>query len=141
MRLQTSDLRIEVSTAPVRLAFLDAGGTLLLREPADGGMATEPSADGRRRVHARFAYAGEQHFYGLGQGGGQLDRLGTSRQLWNTHLGHGPGSDMGVPLLVSNRGYALFFDNPSDARLRSGDPTTGSASPTRRNRARSPGTS
>ena len=80
-------------------------------------MSTEPSADGRTRVHARFAYAGEQHFYGLGQGGGPLDRLGTSRQLWNTHLGHGPGSDMGVPLLLSNRGYALFFDNPSDARL------------------------
>jgi alpha-glucosidase (family GH31 glycosyl hydrolase) len=115
--LQTSELRIEVSTAPVRLAFLDAAGTLLLREPADGGMTAEPSADGRRRVHARLAFAGEQHFYGLGQGGGPLDRLGTSRQLWNTHLGHGPGSDMGVPLLLSNKGYALFFDNPSDARL------------------------
>ena len=39
------------------------------------------------------------------------------RQLWNSHLGHGPGSDIAIPLLVSNRGYALFFDNPSDAVL------------------------
>ena len=117
VRLATADLSVEVSTSPLRLAFLDAAGTWLLREPADGGMAMERSADGRARLHARFAFAGEQHFYGLGQGGAQLDRLGVSRQLWNTHLGHGPGSDMGVPLLLSNRGYAVFFDNPGDARL------------------------
>jgi alpha-glucosidase (family GH31 glycosyl hydrolase) len=117
VRVATADLRVEVSTAPPRLAFLDAAGALLLREPADGGMATERCAGGRTRVHARLAFAGEQHFYGLGQGGAPLDRLGVSRQLWNTHLGHGPGSDMGVPLLLSTRGYALFFDNPSDAHL------------------------
>jgi alpha-glucosidase len=117
LRLVTTDLQLEVAAAPLRLAFLDAAGNPLLGEPADGGMATERAGNGHAGVHARFAFAGEQHFYGLGQGGSQLDRLGVSRQLWNTHLGHGPGSDMGVPLLLSNRGYALFFDNPSDARL------------------------
>ncbi len=117
VRLGTSDLGVEVETAPVRLAFLDGAGSWLLREPPDGGMARERLADGRARLHARFAFSGEQHFYGLGQGGGQLDRLGVSRQLWNTHLGHGPGSDMAVPLLVSNRGYAVFFDNSSDAQV------------------------
>ena len=52
---------------------------------------------GRRRVRASLAFSGEQHFYGLGQGGGDLDRLGVTRQLWNTQLGHGPGSDIGHP--------------------------------------------
>ena len=111
VRLATADLQVEVSTAPIRLAFLDAAGAWLLREPENGGMAAERSADGRVRLHASFAFSGEQHFYGLGQGGAQLDRLGVSRQLWNTHIGHGPGSDMGVPLLLSNRGYGVFFDN------------------------------
>ena len=117
VRMATTDLRVEVSTTPLRLTFLDTAGTLLLCEPAEGGMTAERSEDGRHRVHARFAFGGEQHFYGLGQGGLALDRLGVSRQLWNTHLGHGPGSDMGVPLLLSNRGYALFFDNSSDAQI------------------------
>jgi hypothetical protein len=92
-------------------------GEWVLREPPDGGMAETVDADGRRRVRASFTFSGEQHFYGLGQGGGELDRLGVTRQLWNSHLGHGPGSDMGVPLLVSTRVYALFFDNPGDATL------------------------
>ena len=68
-----------------------------------------------RRGSPRPISSGEQHFYGLGQGGGAFDRLGVTRQLWNSHLGHGPGTDTGIPLLVSSRGWALFFDNPADA--------------------------
>jgi alpha-glucosidase (family GH31 glycosyl hydrolase) len=117
VRLVTMDLQVEVATAPCRLAFLDRRGDWLLREPADASMAAAPLGDGSGgpRLRASLIFAGEQHFYGLGQGGGSFDRLGTTRQLWNTHIGHGPGSDMGVPLLVSSRGYALFFDNPGDA--------------------------
>ena len=117
VRLVTTDVRVEVTTRPLRIALLDSHGDWLLREPADAGMSAEPVGDGsgRVRLRANLAFSGEQHFYGLGQGGGGLDRLGVTRQLWNTHLGHGPGSDMGVPILVSSRGYALFFDNPGDA--------------------------
>src|SRR5262245_13670540 len=117
--LSTADLRVEVVTDPLRLAFLDPHGDWLLREPLDAGMSAEPLGEGSGgcRLRATLAFSGEQRFYGLGQGGGGLDRLGATRQLWNTHLGHGPGSDMGVPLLVSSRGYAIFFDNPGDATI------------------------
>ncbi len=90
-------------------------------------MSAAPVGDGagRLRLRVSLAFSGEQHFYGLGQGGGQLDRLGVTRQLWNTHIGHGPGSDMGVPLLVSSRGYAIFFDNPGDAAIAVGRSESG----------------
>jgi len=116
-RLTTAYLGVEFGTDPLRLAFLDSTGEWLLREPEHGGMTSEPRAGDpvRRRVRVSFEFSGEQHFYGLGQGGPGFDRLGVTRQLWNSHLGHGPGSDMGVPLLVSNRGYALFFDNTAEA--------------------------
>src|SRR5262249_55305134 len=96
VRLATSDLRLEVETSPLRLTFADAGGAWLLREPADGGMAIERDVAGAARVRARFTFSDEQHFYGLGHGGGRLDRLGQGRVLWNSHLGHGPGSDIAV---------------------------------------------
>jgi alpha-glucosidase (family GH31 glycosyl hydrolase) len=116
-RLTTAHLGVEIGTDQLRLSFLDSTGEWLLREPAHGGMVSEPVAGDpvRRRVRVALEFSGEQHFYGLGQGGSGFDRLGVTRQLWNTHLGHGPGSDMGVPLLVSNRGYALFFDNTAEA--------------------------
>jgi alpha-glucosidase (family GH31 glycosyl hydrolase) len=117
IRLATTDLRLEVATSPLRLTFAGPAGAWLLREPADGGMAVERDANGAARVRARFTFSDEQHFYGLGHGGGRLDRLGQGRVLWNSHLGHGPGSDIAVPLLVSSRGYALFFDSASDAVL------------------------
>ena len=116
LRLRTADLGVELTRDPARLSFLDAAGQWLLREPEHGGRWSEPARE-RRRVHAAFEFSGEQHFYGLGQGGAGFDRLGTSRQLWNSHLGHGPGSDMGIPLLVSQRGYALFFDNAAEAQI------------------------
>jgi alpha-glucosidase (family GH31 glycosyl hydrolase) len=119
LRLRTAALGLEIAAHPLRMSLLDARGEWLLREPGDAGMSAQPVGDGtgRARLRASFVFSGEQHFYGLGQGGGDLDRLGVNRQLWNTHIGHGPGSDMGVPLLVSNRGYALFFDNTGDAGI------------------------
>ena len=119
LRLTTTALGVEVATTPLRLAFLDSVGEWLLREPPHAGMLANRAGDGspRRRVETSFEFSGEQHFYGLGQGGPGLDRLGVARQLWNTHIGHGPGSDVSIPLLVSNRGYAIFFDNTSDAVL------------------------
>jgi alpha-glucosidase len=117
VRLATGDLRVEVQPDPFRLTFADASGAWVLREATDDGMRLERGGNGAVRVRASFSFQGEQHFYGLGQGGGRLDRLGQTRQLWNSHLGHGPGSDIGIPLLVSSRSYALFFDQPADAVL------------------------
>ena len=127
VRLATTALQVEVATQPLRIALLDPTGDWLLREPAEAGMSAEPAGDGsgRCRLRATFAFSGEQHFYGLGQGGGGLDRLGVTRQLWNTHIGHGPGSDMGVPLLVSSRGYVLFLDNPGEAVIAVGRSESG----------------
>ncbi|MEO8137319.1 MAG: TIM-barrel domain-containing protein, partial [Betaproteobacteria bacterium] len=68
----------------------------------------------------RLHFVGEQHFYGMGQGGA-FDRLGVSRRLWNNHVNHACGSDIAIPLLLSSAGYALFFDNSSLAQLEVGD--------------------
>jgi len=46
-RLLTPHLQVEISTRPLRLAFLDARSEWVLREPPDGGMGRGPrDADG-----------------------------------------------------------------------------------------------
>src|SRR5918998_685861 len=91
-------------------------------------MEVTDAATGQRRgrvvvqlQRSRTGYDDDVHFYGLGQGGGaQLDRLGTSRVFWNSQVGHGPGVDFGVPLVVASApggAYGLFFDTTAAARL------------------------
>src|SRR3989442_12094967 len=46
VRLTPEALRLEVAPAPLRLSFADAGGSRLLREPADHRVAPEPRPDG-----------------------------------------------------------------------------------------------
>ena len=104
------------------------------------------AATGQRRQRVRIELqrhrTGDEddvHFYGLGQGGGAtLDRLGTSRLLWNNQVGHGPGVDFAVPLLVAiapGGAYGLFFDTTAQARL---DTARGSGGQTLRYEADAP---
>jgi alpha-glucosidase len=115
-RCATAEVAVEVTGRPLGFTVARPGGPVLLRGRAGAALATSERA-GRRAVEIWLDPVGEQHFYGLGQGGHQFDRLGGARQLWNSHVGHGPGSDAGMPLLLCNRGYGLLFDNTCDARL------------------------
>ena len=111
--IATADLSLRFDPAALRLDFGNGAGRTWLRLVLS---ATET----RPRLRLRFDIVGEQHFYGLGQGGHGLDRLGTTRRLWNAHVNHGPGGDIAIPLLLSTAGYGLFFDNPRFALIDSG---------------------
>ena len=132
-RISTGRLTVQVdegSGSPA-ISVFDGGGRRLLGTPARGGITREQVVDaatGERRgrvvvqlQRSRTGYEDDVHFYGLGQGGGaQLDRLGTSRLFWNSQVGHGPGVDFGVPLVVASApagAYGLFFDTTAMARL------------------------
>jgi alpha-glucosidase (family GH31 glycosyl hydrolase) len=110
--LDAGDLVLRVE--PTRLTFHDRAGRELIRLAVDE-IALAP------RARLRFEIVGEQHFYGLGEGGQQFDRLGASRRLWNYQASRAQGADMAIPLLVSQAGYAIFFDNAAAASIEPGD--------------------
>lgn len=133
-RISTGRLIVEVDESDpgaVHLAVRDASGRLLFGTHPLGGIVRQTVLDAatgasRGKVsllfqRSRAGYDDDVHFYGLGQGGGtQLDRLGTSRLFWNTQIGHGPGSDFGIPFFVAvtpGGSYGLFFDTTAMARL------------------------
>ncbi len=89
-------------------------------------LASVASAQG---VRLRFELGGEQHFYGIGEGGQQFDRLGATRRLqWNSRANHRARRRRRHPA-ASCRAPAgdLFFDNSSRAQIALGDSVEGGA--------------
>jgi alpha-glucosidase (family GH31 glycosyl hydrolase) len=113
--IQTPAINVEAHLEPLRFVFRDPSGGMLLQSAAGDALGWERVDDDRQRVQARFVRATDEHYYGLGQAGPGFDKTGTTRRLWNSHYGHGPGSDMAVPLVLSSHGYGLFFDSSWDA--------------------------
>jgi len=100
------------------LVFRDATARPLLRLMLDR-IALAPMA----RVGLELP--GEQHLYGMGEGGTQFDRLGCVRRLWNFQANRAQGADMAVPLILSHLGYGLFIDNTARGRIETGDNNDG----------------
>jgi alpha-glucosidase (family GH31 glycosyl hydrolase) len=111
--------RIEISTQamliicqkyPVRLAVKRADGELLLTEPQSGGVAV----NGNERI-VNFILDNNDHFYGTGERGTDLDKRGQSFSSYNTQIGGYntplPTMNINVPFLANKKGYAVYFDN------------------------------
>ncbi len=129
VEMRTSHGAIRVHPHPLTVSFHDPAGRALIPGSRNATISRETvtNSDGRSPGHrltinlARPA-AEETHIYGLGQGGGggQLERVGMSRMLWNSHHGHGPGTDMAIPLLVcigKTVSFGVFFDTTASARV------------------------
>jgi alpha-glucosidase len=100
------------------LVFADNTGRVLLRLlPEHLAMAPE--------ARLRLELPGEQHLYGMGEGGQQFDRLGVARRLWNFQANRAQGADMAVPLILSQAGYGLFIDNTARGQIEHGDANEG----------------
>ena len=121
------------STPGVGIAITTPSGAPLLRM-TDWQMSVPNTKDGnagilneRRatdapfyRVGASFAAAADEHSYGLGQNQeGRLDLRG--RAVRCAHDYDAPaGPTVCVPFVVTNKGYALLWDNPSRTTVQFG---------------------
>src|SRR5215471_17121455 len=104
----TGELSVSIARDTIR--FADRRGTTQLVLALDQ-TRLQPS------VLIRLQIVGEQHFYGLGEGGPQFDRLGATRRFWNFQANRGQGADIAMPLLLSNAGYGVFFNSAAAATL------------------------
>jgi len=106
----TQSIQINCQKFPVRISFKNSSGELLLSEPAAGGIA----ANGTERV-VNFIMNNDDHFYGTGERGTDLNKRGQSFFSFNTQV-FGYNSpletmNINVPFLANKKGYAIYFDN------------------------------
>jgi alpha-D-xyloside xylohydrolase len=72
------------------------------------------------RIGATFAAAPDEHYYGLGQNQeGKLDLRGRTIECRHDYDATA-GETVCVPFLVTNKGYAIIWDNPSATRVSPG---------------------
>jgi len=72
------------------------------------------------QVGATFASPDDEHYYGLGQNQeGYLDHRGHTVECWNNYTATG-GPTWCIPFVVTNKGYGLLWDNPSQTTIEPG---------------------
>jgi alpha-D-xyloside xylohydrolase len=108
------------SLPPVSIRVRKPGGELRLE--MSGWEMAPHTVNGERtfRVGAVFRAPADEHYYGLGQNQeGILDYRGRSIDC--KHFYDAPaGETVCVPILVTNKGYAIVWDNPSDTVVSAG---------------------
>jgi alpha-D-xyloside xylohydrolase len=79
-----------------------------------------PSDEAFYQVGATFASPADEHYYGLGQNQeGYLDHRGHTVECWNNYTATG-GPTWCIPFAVTNKGYGLVWDNPSQTTIEPG---------------------
>jgi len=111
--IKAGKLVVKVRKEPLKLAFYDGRGKLLIKEKdgiLDAGLGFEGS-----KVYETMELAEDEHFFGFGAHNHPLDMRGdkivcTSKELQSkARTGGFP-----VPFFYSSRGYGIFFNNLDD---------------------------
>jgi len=109
--MRTSALEVRVEQAPFRVAFYELSGRLISTD------AQQPAWDGVR-LRCSKQMPPDEHYYGLGEKTGPLQKNGHSYVMWNTDpAGYNALTDPmyeSIPFVLALRGgkgYGIFFDN------------------------------
>ncbi len=92
------------------------------RKDGDAGVLADRRASDPASYHvgAVFSAPADEHYYGLGQNHeGYLDHRGHTVRCWHDYNA-AAGPSVGIPFLVTNRGYGLIWDNPSKTTVEPG---------------------
>ena len=116
--LETPELKVVVQRNPLRVSFYDRSSGKLIN--TDGqSMKFDPKTGA---IATTKTLGFDEHFYGLGEKAGHLDKRHEYCQMWSTdHYGYNWGSDpiyQSIPFYIglsmeenSGSAYGIFYDN------------------------------
>jgi alpha-D-xyloside xylohydrolase len=112
LTVSTSRITAHLDLATGNITFLDAGSKVLLSEKWRDLVPASVEGENTFYVQQQWNANPDESLYGLGENQlGLTDIKGYDLDLWQ-HNG-----TIVIPLLVSSRGYGLFWDNPSFTRF------------------------
>ena len=106
----TDKLRIRVNKSPFNLQIFDKWQKLLFSDHLDKGHISE----GTKKIEYK-SLRRDEHFFGLGEKTGKLDRRGESYKMWNSDKPcYSTVEDplyKSIPFFMSSYRYGIFLDN------------------------------
>lgn len=106
----TDLVKIKINRRPFRLAIFDKQHRLLFAGVKDKGLQSEGPT-----VRSVNVLRDNEHFFGLGEKAGPLDRRGRMYKMWNSDKPcYGVDEDplyKSIPFFMSSLNYGIFFDN------------------------------
>lgn len=122
--IYTSKLRIRINKMPFRLQVFDKYQKLLFSDYADQGHVSK----GQHKVEYKTLRR-DEHFFGLGEKTGKLDRLGQSYKMWNSDKPcYSVTEDplyQSIPFFMSSYHYGIFLDNTYKTEFKFGTENPG----------------
>jgi alpha-D-xyloside xylohydrolase len=117
----TPHINLRIETPDGKQILSMQGWEMAVPNHKDGNSAVlndrRPGDDPFFEVGATFAAPTDEHYYGLGQNQqGFLDLRGHSLDCAHDYTA-AAGPSVCVPFVVTNKGYALLWDNPSKTRV------------------------
>jgi len=117
----TPHMNLRIETPDGRLVLNMQGWEMAVPNHKDGNADVlydrRPGDDPFFEVGATFGAPSDEHYYGLGQNQqGFLDLRGHSLECAHDYTA-AAGPSVCVPFVVTNKGYALLWDNPSKTRV------------------------
>ena len=126
IELRTTALVVRVNPDTLHVRIEDLAGHVILDDAPGRALVLSPAADGDAgAVELRKVMPPDEHYFGLGDKTGLLDRRGGAFALWNTDAGQfGESTDplyKSIPFVLgvaeSGRSFGLLFDDTWRSRF------------------------
>jgi len=111
--LDTGSMVVKISKLPLRVQFFDHAGNAISQDASDSAVAFHGNS-----FRVQKEMPADEHYFGLGDKSGSLDRRGMAFSMWNTDaFGWQESTDplyKSIPFFLAMRNgaaYGLFLDN------------------------------
>jgi alpha-D-xyloside xylohydrolase len=110
---------LTIATARMKVKVIESSGIVSYTDLSDTALVAESSKSASGKVQTAFTSTSDEALFGLGQ----QPSNNSNRKNSSVHLANSNGNIF-IPVVVSNKGYGLFWDNPSAGDFSSTGTTT-----------------
>jgi len=119
LTITTARMKVKVNESTGIVSYTDLSDNALVAESSKSTTATTVQGTSTFKIVTAFTSTSDEALFGLGQ----QPSTTSNRKSSSLHLANSNGNIF-IPVLVSNKGYGLFWDNPSAGDFSSTGTTT-----------------